>query len=135
MGFVNTLDMPARQSFVIELVGKEDLTNGIALNSVQFNLARIIGPAIAALIMKPWGVASCFLINAVSYGAVILSLLFVKTLSVAQGTDEAGQNVIQYCRRPEIHFPQENAISTPAVFNSRGDIRDEYECPCTCLYR
>jgi MFS family permease len=78
MGFVNTLDMPARQSFVIELVGKEDLTNGIALNSVQFNLARIIGPAIAALIMKPWGVASCFLINAVSYGAVIVSLLFVK---------------------------------------------------------
>ncbi len=78
LGFVNTMDMPARQSFVIELVGKEDLTNGIALNSVQFNLARIIGPALAGIIMGPWGVASCFLINAVSYGAVIISLFFVK---------------------------------------------------------
>jgi MFS family permease len=78
MGFVNTIDMPARQSFVIELVGREDLTNGIALNSVQFNLARILGPAIAAAIMGPWGVGSCFLINAITYGAVIVSLFFVK---------------------------------------------------------
>ena len=78
LGFVNTMDMPARQSFVIELVGKEDLTNGIALNSMQFNLARIIGPALAGIIMGPWGVASCFLINSISYGAVIISLFFVK---------------------------------------------------------
>lgn len=80
LGFANTFDIPARQSFVIELVGKEDLSNGIALNSVQFNLARIIGPALAGIIMGtgPSGVAACFLINAVSYGAVILSLFFIK---------------------------------------------------------
>lgn len=78
LGIVNTIDMPARQSFVIELVGREDLTNGIALNSVQFNVARILGPALAGIIMGPWGVGSCFLINSVTYGAVIISLLFVK---------------------------------------------------------
>lgn len=80
LGFANTFDMPARQSFVIELVGKEDLTNGIALNSVQFNLARIIGPAIAAVVMGtgPFGIAICFLINAITFGAVIISLFFVK---------------------------------------------------------
>lgn len=79
LGFVNTFDIPARQSFVIELVGNADLSNGIALNSVQFNLARIIGPAIAGVIMGTGssGVSLCFLINAVSYGAVIIGLFFV----------------------------------------------------------
>ena len=82
IGFVNTIDLPARQSFVIELVGKEDLTNGIALNSAQFNLARIVGPAIAGFIMQYLGTASCFFINAVSFGAVIISLFFVKPLEI-----------------------------------------------------
>lgn len=80
MGFVNTVDMPTRQSFVIELVGKEDLSNGIALNSAQFNLARILGPAIAGIVMGAWGTASCFLINSISYAAVIIGLLFIKPL-------------------------------------------------------
>ena len=80
MGIVNTFDMPARQSFVIELVGSEDLTNGIALNSVSFNMARIVGPAIAALVISsgPNGSAVCFLVNSVSYGAVLLSLPFIR---------------------------------------------------------
>ncbi|SHH52011.1 Predicted arabinose efflux permease, MFS family [Sporobacter termitidis DSM 10068] len=78
MGFVNTVDMPTRQSFVIELVGREDLTNGIALNSAQFNLARILGPALAGVIMGQWGVAVCFFIDAASFGAVLISLFFVR---------------------------------------------------------
>jgi MFS family permease len=82
IGFVNTVDMPARQSFIIELVGKEDLTNGIALNSASFNLARIVGPALAGLIMAQWGTASCFFINAFSFGAVIVGLVFVKPLHI-----------------------------------------------------
>lgn len=84
LGFANTFDIPARQSFVIELVGKEDLSNGIALNSVQFNLSRIIGPALAGVIMGTGasGIATCFLINAVSYGAVILSLFFIKPYQI-----------------------------------------------------
>ena len=77
MGFVNTLDMPTRQSFVIELVGKNDLMNAIALNSSVFNLARIIGPAMAGLVMGIWGLTVCFYANAISFGAVIISLLLI----------------------------------------------------------
>lgn len=82
LGVVNTLDMPCRQSMVIELVGKEDLMNAIALNSMAFNLARIIGPAIAGLIMGYAGVAACFFLNAISFGAVLTSLFFIKLAPV-----------------------------------------------------
>jgi len=78
LGIVNTIDMPARQSMVIELVGKEDLMNGIALNSMAFNLARIIGPAIAGLVMGYAGIAVCFFVNAISFAAVVISLFFIK---------------------------------------------------------
>ena len=77
MGIVNTLDMPTRQSFVIELVGKNDLMNAIALNSSVFNLARIIGPALAGIVMGIWGLTVCFYANAISFGAVIISLLLI----------------------------------------------------------
>jgi MFS family permease len=86
LGVVNAFDMPARQSFVIELVGKEDLTNGIALNSVQFNLARILGPALAGVIMSAWGTAICFFINAVTFGAVIIALILIKPLELPKTT-------------------------------------------------
>jgi MFS family permease len=76
-GFVNTFDAPARQAFVIELVRREDLTNGIALNSAQFNLARILGPALAGVIMAGWNISACFFINAISFGAMIVSLFFI----------------------------------------------------------
>jgi len=82
LGIVNTLDMPVRQSFLIELVGKEDLMNGIALNSAVFNLARTVGPAIAGLVMKYFGIASCFLVNSVSFAAVLISLFFIKTIKI-----------------------------------------------------
>jgi predicted MFS family arabinose efflux permease len=80
LGIVNTLDMPTRQSFVIELVGKEDLMNAIALNSSVFNAARIIGPALAGIVMGYFGIASCFFANSVSFAAVIVSLLFIKPI-------------------------------------------------------
>lgn len=78
LGMVNTLDMPTRQAFVIELVGKEDLMNAIALNSSVFNIARIVGPALAGIIMGVAGIAFCFFANAISFGAVIIGLLFIK---------------------------------------------------------
>ncbi len=78
LGFSNTLDMPARQAFTIELAGKNDLMNAIALNSATFNLARIIGPAIGALIMAAFGAGWCFLLNGFSFMAVIVSLLKVE---------------------------------------------------------
>jgi MFS family permease len=78
LGFVNTFDMPTRQSFVIELVGKEDLTNAIALNSSVFNLGRIVGPAVAGLLIGLVGIATCFYLNAVSFIAVIANLWLIR---------------------------------------------------------
>jgi MFS family permease len=69
---------PIRQSFVPEMVGTEDLTNAIALNSTQFNAARIIGPAVGAIIVKAVGYAACFYINAGSFIAVIGALLAMR---------------------------------------------------------
>jgi MFS family permease len=77
-GIVSAFDVPARQSLQIELVGKEDLLDAIALNSSGFNLARIVGPAIAAFVIAHAGLAWCFGINAVSYFAVLIGLLMIK---------------------------------------------------------
>lgn len=74
LGFTNTIDMPTRQSFTIEMAGKEDLMNAIALNSATFNLARILGPAIGALVMASFGAGWCFLLNGFSFMAVLVSL-------------------------------------------------------------
>lgn len=81
-GFVNTLDIPARQSFVVELVSRDDLMNAIALNSTVFNLSRVIGPALAGIIMAVAGVAMCFALNAISFAAVLVSLFFIKPLPI-----------------------------------------------------
>jgi MFS family permease len=78
LGFSNTIDMPARQSFTVEMTGKEDLMNAIALGSVTFNLARIIGPAIGALVLALWGAGWCFLFNGLSFMAVAASLLRIE---------------------------------------------------------
>jgi MFS family permease len=77
-GLTQTVDMPARQSFFIELVGKEDVMNSISLNSTIVNLARIVGPAVSGIVMLKFGITFCFFINAVSYIAVILGLLLIK---------------------------------------------------------
>ncbi len=82
LGVVNTLDMPVRQAFIVELTGKEDLMNAIALNSAVFNMSRIIGPAIAGIVMGAFGVSACFLANSISFGAVLISLLFIKPLKI-----------------------------------------------------
>lgn len=74
MGIVNTMDMPARQSFVIQLVKKEHLMNAISLNSLAVNIARVIGPSIAGIIMATLGIAACFIINAISFAAVLIGL-------------------------------------------------------------
>ncbi|WP_039656663.1 MFS transporter [Clostridium tyrobutyricum] len=79
-GIITSFDMPTRQSFFIELVGKEDLPNAISLNSTVFNMSRIVGPALAGIIMNRLGVFECFFINAVSfipiiYGAFKISVI------------------------------------------------------------
>lgn len=78
-GLINAFDMPTRQSFVIDLVeNKNDLPNAIALNSSMFNAARLVGPTVAGVIISAFGEGVCFLINAVSYIAVIWALLLMK---------------------------------------------------------
>ena len=72
LGVVNAFDIPGRQSFLVDMVGKEDLMNAIALNSSMFNGARIIGPAIAGIVVARIGEGWCFFANGVSYIAVIV---------------------------------------------------------------
>ena len=74
LGTVNAFDIPARQSFIVELVGKSKLTNAIALNSAAFHGARIIGPVIAGLTISSLGLPACFYLNAASFIAVIVAL-------------------------------------------------------------
>ena len=78
-GFVSSFDMPGRQAFVVEMVGKEDMSNAIAMNSIIFNGARMVGPAIAGLLIAVIGVTGCFLLNGVSFLAVIWGLLEMDT--------------------------------------------------------
>jgi MFS family permease len=78
LGAANAFDAPARQSIVVELVDHEDLTNAVALNSTMFNSASAVGPAAAGVIYGLWGPGWCFLINALSFIAVIVSLLMMK---------------------------------------------------------
>jgi MFS family permease len=74
-GVINAFDLPARQSFLIEMVGKEDLSNAIALNSAAFNTARVFGPAVAGVLLATIGEGGCFWLNALSYLAVLAALL------------------------------------------------------------
>ncbi|WP_028992226.1 MFS transporter [Thermoanaerobacter thermocopriae] len=76
-GFLSTIDMPARQSFIIDLVEKKDLMNAIALNSAVFNAARIIGPGIAGILIGKLGYAVCFYLNSASFIAVIIGLILI----------------------------------------------------------
>jgi MFS family permease len=78
LGIVNAFDIPGRQAFLVEMVGKEDLMNAIALNSSMFNGARIVGPAIAGILVAKIGEGWCFFANAVSYIAVIIGLLMMR---------------------------------------------------------
>ncbi|WP_455599085.1 MFS transporter [Cloacibacillus sp.] len=79
LGITTTIDMPARLSFFADLVGKEDVMNAVSLNSSIVNLARIIGPAVTGIVMVKFGAAVCFLINALSFLAVIYSLTRIET--------------------------------------------------------
>jgi MFS family permease len=77
-GVVNAFDIPARQAFLIDMVGREDLLNAIALNSSMFNGARIVGPAVAGIVVAAVGEGWCFMANSASYIAVITGLLMMK---------------------------------------------------------
>ena len=96
MGAVNAFDGPGRQAFVVEMVGHDDLPNAIALNSMTFNAARVIGPAFGGVLLATVGAAWCFFLNGFSFMAVIVSLFMMRIVhqhvlhenTIAMGADE-----------------------------------------------
>src|SRR5579872_244415 len=86
LGVVNAFDIPGRQSSLVDMVGKEDLMNAIALNSSMFNGARVIGPAVAGVLVARLGEGWCFFVNGVSYVAVIAGLLMMNVHAPARAS-------------------------------------------------
>ena len=86
LGVVNAFDIPGRQAFLVDMVGKEDLMNAIALNSSMFNGARVIGPAVAGVLVARLGEGWCFFVNGVSYIAVIAGLLMMNVHAPARAS-------------------------------------------------
>jgi MFS family permease len=78
LGLVNAFDIPARQSMTLDMVGKEDLRHAISLNSMMFNLARVVGPTLAGALVALVGEGICFALNAASFGAVLTSLILMR---------------------------------------------------------
>ena len=78
LGLVNSLDNPARQKFSLEMVGKEQLQNAVSLNATLVSLARAVGPAIAGVLILTLGIGPCFIVNAMSYIAVLMALLMMR---------------------------------------------------------
>jgi len=86
LGVVNAFDIPGRQAFLVDMVGKEDLMNAIALNSSMFNGARVVGPAVAGVLVARLGEGWCFFANGVSYIAVIVGLLMMNVHAPARAS-------------------------------------------------
>lgn len=89
-GLVLSVDLPTRQSLVAHLVDKRDLANGIALNAAAFHTARILGPALGGLLLEWVGPAPCFLVNSISFSAILLALLTIRVQPMADGAPPAG---------------------------------------------
>jgi MFS family permease len=103
LGIVAAFDIPTRQAFIVEMVGKEDLMNAIALNTSVFNLTRVLGPVVAGFLIGAKGVAICFFLNGASYLAVIASLMAMRlapwTPGVQAGSAWQGfREVLDYLR-------------------------------------
>ncbi len=89
LGFVNVVDNPARQTFVMEMVGRDELPNAVGLNSVVMNSSRVVGPAVGGIVIEAVGLAPCFFFNAASYLAVLLALWMMNADAAAAGRDRA----------------------------------------------
>src|SRR5712672_2664294 len=112
VGIVNAFDVPIRQAFLVQMVGKEDLPNAIALNSSIFNGARVVGPAIAGFAIAWIGEGWCFFLNGVSFLAVILALLAMRLPPVARkpSTDSPLQSLLQGFRFAMSDLPIRSAL-------------------------
>src|ERR1700719_412442 len=112
VGIVNAFDVPIRQAFLVQMVGKEDLPNAIALNSSIFNGARVVGPAIAGFAIAWIGEGWCFFLNGISFLAVILALLAMRLQPVARkpSTDSPLQSLVQGFRFAMSDLPIRSAL-------------------------
>jgi MFS family permease len=111
LGIVNAVDMPVRQSFAAELVPRKDLINAIALNSASFNLARVLGTAVAGVTLALWGPAFNFATNAVSYLAVLLALWWMDPLAILRAVRPEVFASVRSSLAEGIRF----AVRTPTV--------------------
>ena len=108
LGIVNSFDMPARQAFVGDMVSKDDLPNAIALNSSVFNAGRLVGPAVAGVLLALFGPALCFTINAMSYIAVLTSLLMMSIPAIkerplpSKGLTQIGEGISYVRNTPSV---------------------------------
>jgi MFS family permease len=121
-GIANALTMPSHQSLFLDLVGREDLLNAISLNSMQFNLSRVIGPMIAGLTIAAFGETGCFLLNAVSYVAVIAALLALPVLRRRRAPSRGAwidlRIGVRFARRRPLIFPLLAIAASLAVFGT-----------------
>jgi MFS family permease len=110
LGTANAVDNPTRQAFVVELVGPDDVGNAVALNSTQFNVARLVGPALGGLTIAAIGMAGCFYLNAASYAAVIGALLMMRPRDFFNVAQPARGHVIR-----QIGEGLRYAVTTPDI--------------------
>jgi len=120
-GIIGAFEIPARQSFIVELVGRDDLVDAIALNSGGFNLARIVGPSIAAVIIGTLGIPWCFGLNALSYLAVLASLFMIRLperpiAHPEQSPIEGMKEGFTYIRTTPVVFTLIKVVAVNAIF-------------------
>lgn len=113
LGFANAVDMPTRQSFIVELVGREGLANAIALNSAMFNGARLLGPAVAGALIPLLGEGWCFMLNALSYIPVLIGLAAIRISSAAGKTHGKSVNL---ALREGLHYVRRTPAIALALF-------------------
>jgi MFS family permease len=123
-GIGNTIDMPTRQAFLVEMVGKSDLMNAIALNSGMFNAARIVGPALAGLLIAHWGMAPAFFFNALSFLPVLVVLTAIRTEGLPRArtgrrlAEEIREGIAYALRTPRIMLTLSMVLAVSAfLFN------------------
>ena len=107
-GVANTIDMPTRQAFIVEMVGRESLRSAIALNSAMFNGARVVGPALAGLVIARWGTALAFFFNGLSFLAVIAALAALHAAGLPRASSGRAM-------RHEIAEGVQYALRTPRI--------------------
>ncbi len=111
-GIGTCIDQPTRQSYFVELVGKKDLPNAISLNSTTFNLARIVGPAVAGVIMKYIGTAECFFINGLSFIPVIYGITLITIAGNPKRRDKVSNVLSEIGKGLRYTFSNPNILST-----------------------